>query len=92
MTKRVVTEDAGSNAFVASLAEGTSTKMGIMHALYGVGATCAPLLSTQWMSTHLRKMDDGCSARKGLRVPFIVSCHTTPGRMRDTMWTTRGPR
>ncbi|KAI0370516.1 MFS general substrate transporter [Pilatotrama ljubarskyi] len=40
--------DAGSNAFVASLSENTSNKMGIMHALYGVGAMCAPLVSTQF--------------------------------------------
>ncbi|OJT08121.1 Bypass of stop codon protein 6 [Trametes pubescens] len=40
--------DAGSNAFVASLSEDTSNKMGIMHALYGVGAMCAPLVSTQF--------------------------------------------
>ncbi|TFK82924.1 MFS general substrate transporter [Polyporus arcularius HHB13444] len=40
--------DAGSNAFLASLSENTSTKMGIMHAIYGVGAMCAPLVSTQF--------------------------------------------
>ncbi|RPD75641.1 MFS general substrate transporter [Lentinus tigrinus ALCF2SS1-7] len=40
--------DAGSNAFVASVAGDTSTKMGIMHAIYGVGAMCAPLVSTQF--------------------------------------------
>ncbi|EIW55070.1 MFS general substrate transporter [Trametes versicolor FP-101664 SS1] len=40
--------DAGSSAFVASLAEDSSSKMGIMHALYGVGAMCAPLVSTQF--------------------------------------------
>ncbi|KAI9065305.1 MFS general substrate transporter [Trametes sanguinea] len=40
--------DAGSNAFVASLSENTSNKMGIMHALYGVGAMCSPLVSTQF--------------------------------------------
>ncbi|CDO70549.1 hypothetical protein BN946_scf184579.g5 [Trametes cinnabarina] len=44
--------DAGSNAFVASLAENTSNKMGIMHALYGVGAMCAPLVSTQFARIH----------------------------------------
>ena len=48
LTQRIVTQDAGSNAFVASLAEDTSTKMGIMHAIYGVGAMCAPLVSTQF--------------------------------------------
>ncbi|KAI0763038.1 MFS general substrate transporter [Trametes elegans] len=40
--------DAGSNAFVASLDENTSTKMGIMHAVYGAGAMCSPLVSTQF--------------------------------------------
>ncbi|KAI0676404.1 MFS general substrate transporter [Trametes maxima] len=40
--------DAGSNAFVASLSHDTSNKMGIMHAVYGLGAMCAPLVSTQF--------------------------------------------
>ncbi|KAM5539257.1 hypothetical protein V8D89_007130 [Ganoderma adspersum] len=40
--------DAGSNAFVASLSGDTSTKMSVMHAMYGVGAMCAPLISTQF--------------------------------------------
>ncbi|KAH9899243.1 MFS general substrate transporter [Cubamyces lactineus] len=44
--------DAGSNAFVASLSEDTSTKMGIMHALYGLGAMCSPLVSTQFALFH----------------------------------------
>ncbi|PIL22933.1 MFS general substrate transporter [Ganoderma sinense ZZ0214-1] len=41
-------QDAGSNAFVVSLSGDTSTKMGILHAVYGAGATCAPLVSTQF--------------------------------------------
>ncbi|KAI0642730.1 MFS general substrate transporter [Trametes meyenii] len=40
--------DAGSNAFVASLSHDTSNKMGIMHAVYGLGAMCSPLVSTQF--------------------------------------------
>ncbi|KAI0631197.1 MFS general substrate transporter [Trametes polyzona] len=44
--------DAGSNAFLASLSEDTSTKMGIMHAIYGVGAMCSPLVSTQFARFH----------------------------------------
>ena len=48
MTKWAVTQNAGSNAFVASRAEDTSTKMGIMHAICGVGAMCTPLVSTQF--------------------------------------------
>ncbi|KAH9852215.1 MFS general substrate transporter [Lenzites betulinus] len=44
--------DAGSNAFLASLSGDTSTKMGIMHALYGVGAMCSPLVSTQFARIH----------------------------------------
>ncbi|KAL1949068.1 hypothetical protein VTO73DRAFT_10874 [Trametes versicolor] len=39
---------AGSNAFVASLSEDTSNKFGVMHALYGTGAMCAPPVSTQF--------------------------------------------
>ncbi|KAH9852219.1 MFS general substrate transporter [Lenzites betulinus] len=44
--------DAGSNSFVASLSGDTSTKMGIMHALYGLGAMSAPLVSTQFSRLH----------------------------------------
>ncbi|KAI0370515.1 MFS general substrate transporter [Pilatotrama ljubarskyi] len=40
--------DAGSNAFIASLSENSSNKMGIVNALYGVGAVFAPLVSTQF--------------------------------------------
>lgn len=32
---RVVLQDAGANGFVASLKDNSSTKMGILHAVYG---------------------------------------------------------
>ncbi|KAI1794440.1 major facilitator superfamily domain-containing protein [Ganoderma leucocontextum] len=41
--------NAGTNAFLASLSVGTaSTRMGILHASYGLGAMASPLLSTQF--------------------------------------------
>ena len=33
---------------MASLLEDTNVKMGVLHAVYGVGAMCAPLVSTQF--------------------------------------------
>ncbi|RDX45187.1 MFS general substrate transporter [Lentinus brumalis] len=41
-------QDAGANGFVASLKENAATKMGILHAIYGVGALCSPLVATQF--------------------------------------------
>ncbi|RPD61356.1 MFS general substrate transporter [Lentinus tigrinus ALCF2SS1-6] len=41
-------QDAGSNGFVASLKENAAIKMGILHAIYGVGALCSPLVATQF--------------------------------------------
>ncbi|TCD71913.1 hypothetical protein EIP91_000045 [Steccherinum ochraceum] len=41
-------QDAGANGYVASLKSGADTKMGIMHAVYGLGALCSPLVSTQF--------------------------------------------
>ncbi|KAK1223948.1 hypothetical protein PQX77_013169 [Marasmius sp. AFHP31] len=41
-------QDAQANGFVASLRENTETKMGLLHAAYGVGAFAAPLASTQF--------------------------------------------
>ncbi|OCB85537.1 MFS general substrate transporter [Sanghuangporus baumii] len=40
--------DAQSNSFVAALSENSSTKMGIIHALYGFGAVCSPFAATQF--------------------------------------------
>ncbi|PIL23352.1 MFS general substrate transporter [Ganoderma sinense ZZ0214-1] len=41
--------NAGTNAFLASLNVGTaSTRMGILHASYGLGAMASPLVSTQF--------------------------------------------
>ena len=57
-------QDAGSNAFVVSLSGDTSTKMGILHAVYGVGATCAPLVSTQF--AQLRRWSFGYLVHIGL--------------------------
>lgn len=41
-------QDAGANGFVASLKDHAETKMGILHAVYGLGALCSPLVSTQF--------------------------------------------
>ncbi|KAL0574334.1 hypothetical protein V5O48_007616 [Marasmius crinis-equi] len=41
-------QDAQANGFVASLKKYTEIKMGLLHAVYGVGAFAAPLVSTQF--------------------------------------------
>ncbi|ESK90172.1 hypothetical protein Moror_7761 [Moniliophthora roreri MCA 2997] len=44
-------QDAQANGFVAALKD--ETKMGILHAVYGLGALCSPLVSTQFAQlTH----------------------------------------
>ncbi|KAK2462133.1 hypothetical protein APHAL10511_005831 [Amanita phalloides] len=45
-------QDALPNGFVAALKNHAHTKMGILHAAYGVGALCAPLVATQFSQLH----------------------------------------
>ncbi|KAI0358139.1 MFS general substrate transporter [Trametes cingulata] len=44
----IALQEAGANSYVASLKENTSSKFGILHAIYGVGACAAPLVATQF--------------------------------------------
>ncbi|KAJ7194833.1 MFS general substrate transporter [Mycena pura] len=44
----VAVQDAQANAYVASIAENSETKMGFVQAAYGAGALIAPLVSTQF--------------------------------------------
>ncbi|OBZ67290.1 Bypass of stop codon protein 6 [Grifola frondosa] len=44
----IALQDAGANGFVASLKDNASTKMGILHAVYGAGAFSSPLVATQF--------------------------------------------
>ncbi|KAK7684562.1 hypothetical protein QCA50_012509 [Cerrena zonata] len=44
----IALQDAGANGYVASYKHGATTKMGILHAVYGAGALVAPLVSTQF--------------------------------------------
>ncbi|KAF9049577.1 MFS general substrate transporter [Hymenopellis radicata] len=41
-------QDAQANGYVASITEGKEAKMGYLHATYGFGALCAPLVATQF--------------------------------------------
>lgn len=41
-------QDAGANGYVSCLSDNPETKMGIMHAVYGFGALCSPLVATQF--------------------------------------------
>ncbi|KAK0489623.1 major facilitator superfamily domain-containing protein [Armillaria luteobubalina] len=41
-------QDAQANGYVACFQDNPETKMGIMHAVYGVGALCSPLVATQF--------------------------------------------
>ncbi|THU92145.1 MFS general substrate transporter [Dendrothele bispora CBS 962.96] len=47
----VAMQDAQANGYMASVKRNGATKMGVMHAAYGVGALVAPLVSTQF-SNH----------------------------------------
>ncbi|OBZ67354.1 Bypass of stop codon protein 6 [Grifola frondosa] len=44
----IALQDASANGFVASLKDNQATKMGIMHAVYGMGALSSPLVATQF--------------------------------------------
>ncbi|KAI0298683.1 major facilitator superfamily domain-containing protein [Multifurca ochricompacta] len=44
--------DAQANGFVASYKNNAATKMGILHAAYGVGALASPLVATQFAQLH----------------------------------------
>ncbi|KAI0645078.1 MFS general substrate transporter [Trametes meyenii] len=48
----IALQDAGANGYVASMKENTSTKMSILHAVYGLGAFSAPLIATQFAQMH----------------------------------------
>ncbi|KAL5537106.1 hypothetical protein ACEPAF_929 [Sanghuangporus sanghuang] len=47
-------QDAQANGYVAGLTESSATKMGMMHALYGLGAMFSPFAATEFakMSQH----------------------------------------
>ncbi|KAF8265759.1 major facilitator superfamily domain-containing protein [Lactarius quietus] len=45
-------EVAQANSFVASYKDNKATKMGVLHAAYGVGAMTAPLVATQFSQHH----------------------------------------
>ncbi|PPQ86680.1 LOW QUALITY PROTEIN: hypothetical protein CVT25_006755 [Psilocybe cyanescens] len=44
----VALQDAQANGFVATLRDNPESKMGILHAAYGLGAFAAPLVATQF--------------------------------------------
>ncbi|KAF9553571.1 MFS general substrate transporter [Agrocybe pediades] len=44
----IAIQDAQANGFVGTLSQNAETKMGVLHAAYGVGAFAAPLASTQF--------------------------------------------
>ncbi|KAG6908937.1 hypothetical protein DXG01_002716 [Tephrocybe rancida] len=44
----VALQDAQANGYVASLDSNAEAKMGVLHAVYGAGALCAPLVATQF--------------------------------------------
>ncbi|KAG8990438.1 hypothetical protein FRB94_000311 [Tulasnella sp. JGI-2019a] len=44
----IALQDAHANTFIASIPRHASTNMGILHAIYGLGAFTAPLIATQF--------------------------------------------
>ncbi|KAL1937871.1 hypothetical protein VTO73DRAFT_12764 [Trametes versicolor] len=49
----IALQDAGANSYVASIKDSPSTKMGILHAVYGAGAFAAPLVATQFAQQRM---------------------------------------
>ncbi|KAH9478786.1 hypothetical protein JR316_0009247 [Psilocybe cubensis] len=47
-----VYKDAQANGFVATLTQNPESKMGILHAAYGLGAFASPLVATQFAQLH----------------------------------------
>uniref|UniRef100_A0A8H7XWM1 Major facilitator superfamily (MFS) profile domain-containing protein n=1 Tax=Psilocybe cubensis TaxID=181762 RepID=A0A8H7XWM1_PSICU len=45
-------QDAQANGFVATLTQNPESKMGILHAAYGLGAFASPLVATQFAQLH----------------------------------------
>ncbi|KDQ09347.1 hypothetical protein BOTBODRAFT_179057 [Botryobasidium botryosum FD-172 SS1] len=41
-------QDSQCNGFVVQLSTGVDAKLGVLHAIYGLGAFCAPLVATQF--------------------------------------------
>ncbi|KAM5540128.1 hypothetical protein V8D89_006268 [Ganoderma adspersum] len=64
-------QDAGANGFVASLKDSASTKMGILHAIYGAGALAAPLVATEF--AQLRQWSFHFLASLGLALANTVA-------------------
>ncbi|KXN81657.1 Bypass of stop codon protein 6 [Leucoagaricus sp. SymC.cos] len=48
----IALQDAQANGFVANLQHHAEAKMGFLHAAYGAGALCSPLVSTQFAQLH----------------------------------------
>ena len=82
-TSTIASQDAGSNGYLASLSEDTSTKMGIMHAVYGIGAMCAPLVSTQFASlprwSFVYLVHIGLAVANGILQAFTFKFKSTEG-------------
>ncbi|TFK49165.1 MFS general substrate transporter [Heliocybe sulcata] len=69
----IALQDAQANGFVASLKDSPTTKMGIMHAVYGVGALCSPLVSTQFAQMQHWSYHYFCSLGVALSCAVILA-------------------
>jgi fucose permease len=49
----IALQDAQANGYVAELQDSAATKMGLLHAAYGVGALVSPLVATQFAGLGL---------------------------------------
>ncbi|KAH9941756.1 MFS general substrate transporter [Epithele typhae] len=68
-------QDAGANGFVASLKDNAATKMGVLHAVYGLGALSAPLVATQFAQLERWSFHFLCSL--GLALFNLISIVVT---------------
>ncbi|EEB91864.1 hypothetical protein MPER_09710, partial [Moniliophthora perniciosa FA553] len=76
--------DAGASAYVANIKDNAETKMGLLHAAYGAGALCAPLVATQfaqlerWSFHFLCTLGIGFIASNALSFTFRFKSQEAP--------------
>ncbi|CAE6402594.1 unnamed protein product [Rhizoctonia solani] len=65
-------QSAQANSFIAQLPNNPSTKMGLLHASYGIGAFIAPLIATQFAQLPRWSFHYLCSLGLALLNAFIL--------------------
>ncbi|CUA73969.1 hypothetical protein RSOLAG22IIIB_01490 [Rhizoctonia solani] len=68
----VALQNAQANSFIAQLPNNASTKMGLLHASYGIGAFIAPLIATQFAQLPRWSFHYLCSLGVALLNAFLL--------------------